>query len=75
MLNNKGETFNVDDYEDINDLVEHTTGDLAGSLDSAVNRIDYKVENNQLTLFGIRLNAEFFAEVFFFTISLVVGII
>ena len=75
LLNNKGESQNIDDYEDINDLVEHTTGDLAESLDSAVNRIDYKVETNQLKLFGIRLNTEFFAEIFFFTTSLVVGII
>ena len=36
---------NLDDYEDINDIVEHQVEDLMTSVDSATGRMDYKIEN------------------------------
>ena len=44
-INDSGEIIkNLEEYEDINDIVEHQVQDLSTSLDSAVNRIDNKIE-------------------------------
>ena len=75
-INQNGEILeNLDEYEDINDRVEHQVGDLATSLESIVGRIDYKIENHQLKFFGATLSLEFLAEIVFTLFSLVVGII
>ena len=37
---------NLDDFININDKVEHQVGDLLGSIESAISRIDYKIENH-----------------------------
>ena len=45
--NNNDEMFeNLDDFININDKVEHQVGDLLGSIESAISRIDYKIENH-----------------------------
>ena len=45
--NNNDEIFeNLDDFININDKVEHQVGDLLGSIESAISRIDYKIENH-----------------------------
>ena len=74
--NNNDEIFkNIDDYVNINDKVEHQVGDLLGSIESAIERIDYKIENHQLSFFGANINSGFISELFFVLASLVIGII
>ena len=74
--NNNGEIYeNLDEFININDKVEHQVGDLLTSIESAVDRLDYKIENYQVKFFGTTIDNDFILNIILLVVSLVVGII
>ena len=66
---------NLYTFENINDKVEHQVGDLSTNLESAIGNIKYKIENEQLSIFGINISNSFIFEICFVLSSLIIGII
>ena len=49
---------NLNDFIDINDKVEHCVEDLETARESAMSRIEFKIEHYPLTWMGLEMNYE-----------------
>lgn len=49
---------NLSNFENINDKVERQVEDLVTATESAMSRIEYKIEHKPLTILGLELNYE-----------------
>ena len=64
---------NLNSFIDINDKVEHDVEDLVTATESAMNRIEYKIEHKPLKIMGIEMNYELIFEIVLVVGSVIVA--